>query len=137
MSIGEERLRLCFVWTRYKEVFFLLLVCCHNFRHLPRVYFTNILSATFFNVVFSLLLTWLKSTLLLKIKCFDTTIYMKTQCSQNKWDAALLLKGKVLEKQGVEEKRVALIKSLIMLKMSADTFALLFLHQKITKLYCI
>ncbi len=28
------------------------------------------------------LLLWLKSTLLLKIKCFDTTIYMKTQCLQ-------------------------------------------------------
>ncbi len=28
------------------------------------------------------LLTWLKSTLLLKIKCFGTTIYMKTQCLQ-------------------------------------------------------
>jgi len=28
------------------------------------------------------LLSWLKSTLLLKIKCFDTTIYMKTQCLQ-------------------------------------------------------
>jgi len=26
--------------------------------------------------------TWIKSTLLLKIKCFDTHIYMKTQCSQ-------------------------------------------------------
>jgi len=28
------------------------------------------------------LLTWLKSTLLPKIKCFNTTIYMKTQCLQ-------------------------------------------------------
>jgi len=28
------------------------------------------------------LLTWLKSTLSLKIKCFDTTIYMKTQFLQ-------------------------------------------------------
>jgi len=28
------------------------------------------------------LFTWLKSTLLLKIKCFDTAIYMKTQCLQ-------------------------------------------------------
>jgi hypothetical protein len=28
------------------------------------------------------LLLWLMSTLLLKNKCFDTTIYMKTQCLQ-------------------------------------------------------
>ncbi len=28
------------------------------------------------------LVTWLKSTLLLKNKCFDTHIYMKTECSQ-------------------------------------------------------
>jgi len=28
------------------------------------------------------LVTWLKSTLLLKTKCFDTHIYMKTQCLQ-------------------------------------------------------
>jgi len=58
------------------------------------------------------LLTWLKSTLLLKIKCFDTTIYMKTQClktneiqnysrKENAWEAG----------QGRE--MVALIKSLI------------------------
>jgi hypothetical protein len=41
---------------------------------------------TCFNVVFFLrittLLSWLKSTLLLKIKCFDKTIFMKTQCLQ-------------------------------------------------------
>jgi len=28
------------------------------------------------------IVTWLKLTLLLKIKCFDTNIYMKTQCLQ-------------------------------------------------------
>ncbi len=28
------------------------------------------------------LVAWLKSTLLLKIKCFDTHIYLKTQCLQ-------------------------------------------------------
>jgi len=53
------------------------------------------------------LLTWFKSTLLLKNKCFDTAIYMKTQClqtnkTQHYW------KGKCLSRE-----RVALIKSLI------------------------
>jgi len=28
------------------------------------------------------IVSWLKSTLLLMIKCFDTDIYMKTQCWQ-------------------------------------------------------
>ncbi len=37
--------------------------------------------------------TWLKSTLLLKIKCLDTHIYMKTQCLQTAWDVALFGKG--------------------------------------------
>jgi len=36
------------------------------------------------------LVTWLKSTLLLKIECRDTHIYMKTECLQTKWDAAFL-----------------------------------------------
>jgi len=40
------------------------------------------------------LFSWLKSTLLLKNKCFDTHIYMKTQCLQTKWDAALLERKK-------------------------------------------
>jgi len=58
------------------------------------------------------LVTWHKSTLLLKNKCFDTHIYMKTQCLQtnkmqhycgkeNAWEA------------GWVRKKVALIKSLI------------------------
>jgi len=34
--------------------------------------------------------TWLKSTLLLKMKCQETHIYMKTECLQTNWDAALL-----------------------------------------------
>jgi len=43
------------------------------------------------------LLSWLKSTLLLKNKCFGTTIYMKTQCLQTKRDAALLGKENAWE----------------------------------------
>ncbi len=39
------------------------------------------------------LLTWLKSTLLLKIKCFYTHIYMKTDCLQtNIWERKMLEK---------------------------------------------
>jgi len=53
------------------------------------------------------LLSWLKSTLLLKNNCYGSTIYMKTQ-----WDAALFGKGKFLGAGGGVE-RVALIKSLI------------------------
>ncbi len=30
-------------------------------------------------------LSWLKSTLLLKIECWETHIYIKTQCLQPKW----------------------------------------------------
>ncbi len=33
--------------------------------------------------------TWLKSTLLLKIECQETHIYMKTECLQTKLDATL------------------------------------------------
>jgi len=47
---------------------------------------------------------WLKSTLLLKIECWDTHIYMKTECLPTKWDTALFVKGK---------DRVELIKSFI------------------------
>ncbi len=40
--------------------------------------------------------TLLKSTLLLKIECQDTHIYMKTEGLQTKWDAAFLGgKGKI------------------------------------------
>jgi len=34
------------------------------------------------------LVTWLKSTLLLKIEYWETHIYMETECSETKWDAA-------------------------------------------------
>jgi len=74
------------------------------------------------------LLTWLKSTLLLKKKCFDTQIYMKAQCLQanetqhycgkeNAWGA------------GWVRKRVALIKSLIIL-IKYET-------QDLTFFYCV
>jgi len=35
------------------------------------------------------LVTWLKSTLFLKMKCQETPIYMKTEYLQTKWDASL------------------------------------------------
>jgi len=47
-----------------------------------------------------------KSTLLLKIECRDTHIYMKTECLQTKWNAALFGGGKGKD-------RFALIKSFI------------------------
>jgi len=50
------------------------------------------------------LLSWLKSTLLLKIKCFDTTIYMKTQCLQTNEAQHYCRKERCFEKQGEEEK---------------------------------
>ncbi len=56
------------------------------------------------------LLLWLKSTLLLKIKCFDTTIYMKTQMTNETQHC--FGKESVLGARGGVEK-VALIKSLI------------------------
>ncbi len=46
------------------------------------------------------ILSWLKSTILLKNKCFLTTIYMKTQCLQKKWVAALLGKENAWEARG-------------------------------------
>jgi len=58
------------------------------------------------------LLTWLKSTLLLKNKCFDTTIYMKTQCLQTN-EIQHNGKGKCLRSRRWSRERVALIKSLI------------------------
>ncbi len=58
--------------------------------------------------------TWLKSTLLLKIECRDANIYMKTVCLQTKWDAAFL---------GEKEKdRDAVIKSLIYVRIGRGTF---------------
>jgi len=81
------------------------------------------------------LLTWLNSTLLLKTKCFGTTIYMKTQCLQKSETQHCCRKENTWE-AGRGRERVALIKSLIMrerkdvleeplqkieLKMSADT----------------
>ncbi len=81
------------------------------------------------------LLTWLKSTLLLKIKCFDTTIYMKTQCLQTNVPQHYCRKENAWE-EGRGREMVVLIKSLITrhrkdvleaslqkikLKMSADT----------------
>ncbi len=50
------------------------------------------------------LVAWLKSTLLLKIQDQDIHIFMKTECLQTKWDAALF---------GNRKDRVALIKTLI------------------------
>jgi hypothetical protein len=58
------------------------------------------------------LLLWLKSTLLLKIKCFNTTIYMKTKCLQTKETQHCLGKESALGVVGGVE-RVALIKSVI------------------------
>ncbi len=46
----------------------------HQVRHL-------FFQLTFFFEIKTIVM-WLKSTLLLKIKCFDTPIYMKTQCLQ-------------------------------------------------------
>jgi hypothetical protein len=43
--------------------------------------FYNLFSANFF-LQKTTLVTELKSTLLLMIRCFDTAIYMKTQCLQ-------------------------------------------------------
>jgi len=65
------------------------------------------------------LLTWLKSTLLLKNKCFDTTIYMKTQCLQTN-ETQHYGKGKCLRSEGWSRERVALIKSLIYARWKRD-----------------
>jgi len=53
-----------------------------------------------------------KSTLLLKNKCFDTTIYMKAQCFQTN-ETQHYGKEKCLRSEGWSRERVALIKSLI------------------------
>jgi len=49
------------------------------------------------------LVAWLKSTLLLKIKCFYTHIYMKTDCSQTYKTQHYLGKERVWEAGGVIE----------------------------------
>ncbi len=61
------------------------------------------------------LLLWLKSTLLLKNKCFGTIIYMKTQCFKQMrlsivWERKVLYEHALWAGGGVE--RVALINSL-------------------------
>ncbi len=58
------------------------------------------------------LLIWTKSTLLLKIECNHTAIYMKTQCLQTNKSQHCLGKESAFEAWGGGE-RVALIKSLI------------------------
>ena len=57
---------------------------------------------------------WLKSTLLLKIKCFDTHIYMKTYCLQTMRRSIIFRKERCSREAG-EEEELAIIKSLIML----------------------
>ncbi len=58
------------------------------------------------------LLSWLKRTLLLKNKCFETHIYMKTQCLQTNETQHCLGKESAWGVEGGVE-RVAQIKSLI------------------------
>jgi len=48
--------------------------------------------------------SWLKSTLELKIECWETHIYMKTECLQTNWMQHHL---------GLERKRVTLIKRVL------------------------
>jgi len=50
------------------------------------------------------LVTWLKSTLLLKIKCFDTAIYMKTQYLQTNKMQHYLGKENVWKAGGVRDR---------------------------------
>ncbi len=57
-------------------------------------------------------ITWLKSTLLLKNKCFDTHIYMKTQCLQTNKTQHYCGKENAWE-AGWVRRRIALIKNLI------------------------
>ena len=59
------------------------------------------------------LLLWLKSNLLLKNKCFCTTIYMKTLCLQTNDTQHCLGKESSTLGAGGGVERVALIKSLI------------------------
>ncbi len=56
-------------------------------RKLGRFHYFNSIFSIFQHSLFlriTTLLSWLKSTLSLKNKCFDTHIYMKTQCLQTK-----------------------------------------------------
>ncbi len=75
------------------------------------------------------LVAWLKSTLLLKIGCQDTHIYMKTECLQTKWDTAFL--------GGKGKDKVALIKSLIYVSVGigARRGALYKIYQSRSNLY--
>ncbi len=66
---------------------------------------------------------WLKSTLLLKVECFDTHIYMKTECLQKKWDAAFFGAWK-------GEDRVVLNKSLIYTRVKRGAWGV---YYKISK----
>ncbi len=47
----------------------------------PEMFYKNEFQLPLFFEIITLV-TWIKSTLLLKINCFDTHIYMKTQCLQ-------------------------------------------------------
>jgi hypothetical protein len=97
---------------------------CFRKRNFPLVNMTFYFKKLYFNVVFFLrittLLTWLKSTLLLKNKCFDTTIYMKTQCIQTN-EMQHYWKGKCLRSDRWSRERVVLIKSLIYKRWKWDT----------------
>ena len=71
----------------------------HNCQGEKRGVRPNICNYLFQAILFlgiTRLLLWLKPMLLLKNKCDCTAIYMKTQCLQNKWDAALFWERKVL-----------------------------------------
>jgi len=95
---------------------------CAGFPYFSK--FVNGLNYAFLNVVFAqtfqhspfleitTLVTWLQSTLLLKIKCLDTHIYLKTECLQTNKTQHLLGKENTWG-VGSKEKSVALIKSLI------------------------
>ncbi len=74
------------------------------------VIINRFLSSLFLGI--TTLLLWLKSTLLLKNKCFGTTIYMKTQCLQSNETQHFLGKESALGVGGGVE-RVVLITSLI------------------------
>jgi len=81
----RPRLILRVIWKRNRWRWFLLQRKTPPWESSGNILMTEIsnLSKHFFQrslfLRIATLLTWLKSTLLLKIKCFDTTIYMKTQ----------------------------------------------------------
>ncbi len=71
--------------TLFKQILFPLHVPSHfllvgEIQSLSRIWTNRFQRSLFLRI--TTLLSWLKSTLLLEIKCFDTTIYMKTQCLQ-------------------------------------------------------